>query len=106
MSALPSDSIAPVSTTGSSLVIQIPIENVEPPAAPYPVAPYPVALKYIAYPFWVIWVAATTVAACPLLLCTAMGECGRDSGGNPTYPVCLAELQCCSTMCCNCTKGY
>jgi hypothetical protein len=97
MSVLP-----PVSTTSApTLVIQIPVEKAEARAAPYPVA-----LKYIAYPFWVVWVAATSVVCCPLLLCTAMGECERDSGGNPTYPTPLAEMQCCRTMCCDCTKGY
>ena len=100
MSALPSVSTTHVSATGPSLVIQIPITE-----APAP-APCPNALKYAAYPFWVLWVAATSAMCCPLLMCTAVGGCGRDSGGNPTYPACLAEIQSCSRMCCDCTKGY
>ena len=63
-------------------------------------------VKYLLFPFWAIWITVTSVACCPLLLCTAGGMCGRDSGGNPTYPECLAATQCCEVMCCKCTVGY
>jgi hypothetical protein len=62
--------------------------------------------KYSLFPIWSIWALITTVACCPLLLCTAGGACGRSSSGHPTYPQCLAELQCCTLMCCKCDVGH
>lgn len=62
--------------------------------------------KNIIYPFWLVWTTITTVICCPVLLCTFMGQCERSSGGYPTYPSCLADLQCCTVMCCKCERGY
>ena len=62
--------------------------------------------KNILYPAWLVWVTVSTAICCPVLACAFMGNCERSSGGYPTYPICIAELQCCSTMCCKCERGY
>ena len=59
----------------------------------------------VVYPLWAVWATVTTVLACPVLLCTAGGLCGRNSTGHPTYPICLAKIQCCEAMFCKCEEG-
>jgi len=61
--------------------------------------------KTICFPCWVGWATVTTIISLPLLFCTVLGSCGSDNYGYPTYPICLAELQCCDLMCCECTRG-
>jgi len=60
----------------------------------------------VVYPLWAIWATVTSVLACPVLLCTAGGMCGRNSTGHPTYPICLANIQCCEAMFCKCEESY
>lgn len=63
-------------------------------------------IRCICFLPWFIWVTFTTVLACPVLLCTAGGLCGRDTHGFPTYPSCLADIHCCEYMAdCKCKKG-
>ena len=63
-------------------------------------------IKCICFLPWFIWVTLTTVIASPILLCTAGGMCGRDRYGFPTYPSCLADIQCCEYMAdCKCKQG-
>ena len=63
-------------------------------------------IKCIFFLPWFTWVTVTTVIASPILLCTAGGLCGRDRYGFPTYPSCLADIQCCEYMAdCKCKKG-
>ena len=59
----------------------------------------------VVYPLWLLWATVTSAVACPVLLCTAGGLCGRNSTGHPTYPICLAKIQCCEAMFCKCEEG-
>jgi len=62
-------------------------------------------IKCICFLPWSIWATFTTILACPILFCTVAGNCGRDNYGHPTYPICLADIQCCEYMCCKCKEG-
>jgi len=59
----------------------------------------------VVYPLWAVWATVTTVLASPVLLCTIGGVCGRNSTGHPTYPIFLANIQCCEAMFCKCEEG-